>query len=138
MRRLMILMLIATAACNFDFEKQSHVGKLRVLAVRADPPSLVVTAGQPVPRVQLTALAIGPEGQPVEVEFALCNAIGLPAATLDCPGADGMSLPSTSSMSAVLDLNHMAMPPDAPEAIPLAIGFQAESAGQRLHGFAPY
>ena len=136
--RALLVFLIATAACSFDFEKQSHVSKLRVLAVRADPPSLVVTPGEPIPQVEITALAIGSEGQPVEVEFALCKATGLPSASLDCPGADGMSLPSTSDTSAVLDLGAMEMPPDLPETIPLAIGFEAQSAGQKLHGFAAY
>lgn len=138
MRRLMILLSIATAACSFDFEKQSHVSKLRVLAVRAEPPSLVVSPGQPVPPIQFSALAIGPSGEPVEMEFALCRMIGLPDASLDCPGEAGMSLPSTSPTSAVLDLSHMELPPDAPAAIPLAIGFDAESGGQKLHGFAAY
>jgi len=76
--RALALILIATSACSFDFEKQSHVSKLRVLAVRADPPSLVVEPGQPVPQVEFTALAVGPDGAPVEMEFALCKAIGLP------------------------------------------------------------
>jgi len=136
--RCLIPLLLVTAACNFDFEKQSHVSKLRVLAVRADPPQVVLVPGQPVPTVELTALAVGRGGEPVEVEFSLCKTVGLPAADLDCPGADGISLPATSSTSALLDLNHLEVPGDLPEVIPLAIGFEAASGGQRLHGFAAY
>src|SRR3954447_15164305 len=101
MRRLLPL-LLAVAACAYGFEKQSHVGKLRVLAVRADPPEIVLGAGT-VPSVQFTALAVGSQGEPIEMEYALCRTMGLPAADLDCPGSDGIPLRSTGPLSARLD-----------------------------------
>jgi hypothetical protein len=133
MRRLLPL-LLAVTACNYGFEKQSRVSKLRVLAVRADPPEVVVVPGAPMPSVEFTALAVGPNGEPVEMQYALCNTAGLPAADLDCPGADGLPLQATSPLSARLD--GVVVPADLPEAIPLAIGFRAWSGGQSLHGFA--
>jgi hypothetical protein len=132
MRRLLPL-LLALTACNYGFEKQSHVSKLRVVAVRADPPELVVVPSGPMPSVELTALAISPNGEPVEMQYALCKTVGLPPADLDCPGADGLPLQPTSPVSARLD--GVAVPSDLPPAIPLAIGFRAWSGGQSLHGF---
>jgi len=136
MRRLLPLLLLAVAACDYGFEKQSHVSKLRVLAVRADPPEIMLGAG-PVPPVQLTALAVGPHGEPVEMQYSLCRTVGLPSADLDCPGADGIPLQSMGPMSSRLDPERFtgALPADAPPVIPLAIGFRATSAGESLHGF---
>lgn len=130
MRRLLPLLLTA-AACNYGFEKQSHVSKLRVLAVRAEPPEVIVVPGQPLPPVTFTALAVGPSGEPVEVQYALCKTMGLPDPSLDCPGQDGIALPAISDTSAVLELSE---PP--PAEVQLAVGFRASSAGQSLHGFA--
>jgi hypothetical protein len=133
MRRLLPLLLVLTA-CNYEFEKQSHVSKLRVLAVRADPPEVVVAPSGSLPAVEFTGLAIGPNGEPVEMQYALCKSVGLPSPDLDCPGADGVPLQATSPVSARLD--GVPVPSDLPPAVPLAIGFRAWSGGQSLHGFA--
>ena len=136
MRRLLFVSLLVAAACDYQFEKQSHVSKLRVLAVRADPPEVVLVPGQPLPQVDLTALAVGPEGQPVEMQYALCKTVGLPSPDLDCPGTDGIPLPAMSPVSARIDIEgfQSEIPSDA-TTIPLAIGFRATSGGQSLHGF---
>jgi hypothetical protein len=139
MRRLIPILAVAlSAACSNGLEKQSHVSKLRVLAVRADPPEVVLAPGEPAPSVQLTALAVEPGGAPVEVRFALCQAVGLPSAGLDCPGRDTLvALPATSPTSALLDPAGIPFePPDPGAVVPLVIGFRAESAGESLHGFA--
>lgn len=137
MRRLLPLFLAVTAACDYGFEKQSHVSKLRVLAVRADPPEVVMVPGQPLPPVTLSALAVGPAGEAVEMQYALCKAVGLPDPALDCPGSEGFLLDATSPTSAQLDLNGplAAIPMEEPM-IEVAVGFRASSAGQSLHGFA--
>jgi hypothetical protein len=133
----LIPLLVLVAACSPEFEKQSRISKLRVLAVRADPPEVVLVPGAPVPDVQLTALAVGPAGEPVEIAYALCNVLGLPAADLDCPGADGVPLQATSPVSASLDLGtHASELPAGVDAVQLAVGFRASSAGDSLHGFA--
>ena len=116
--RYLIPLLVLVSACDYGFEKQSHISKLRVLAVRAEPPEVVLVPGQPVPQVELTGLAIGPSGEPVEMH--------------------GIALESTSATSALLDLNqaHLEMPASIPPLVPLSIGFSASSAGQSMHGFA--
>ena len=136
MNRLVLPFVLLAAACGPKFEKQSHVSKLRVLAVRADPPEVVLVPGQPMPPVNLTALAVGREGEPVQMRWALCDAVGLPAADLDCPGQAGLDLPATSPVSAALVVS--TPPPSGipPDGVSLIIGFQATSAGQSLHGFA--
>jgi hypothetical protein len=135
MRRLLPL-LLAVAACDYGFEKQSHVSKLRVLAVRAEPPEVILGTG-PLPAVEFTALAVGPNGEAVEIQYALCNTAGLPSADLDCPGKDGVALRATSPLSARLDPEGFQadLPAGAPSTFPVAIGFRAWSGGQSLHGF---
>ena len=56
MRRLLPLILAVTAACDYGFEKQSHVSKLRVLAVRADPPEVVIAEDDTTTRALLSAM----------------------------------------------------------------------------------
>ena len=130
--RALILLFAFAAACDYGFEKQSHVSKLRVLAVRADPPVVFAQPGRPIAPVTITALAVGPSGEPVEMEYALCHAIGLPEASLECPGPHGDELP-VSGTSATLELGDA--PEGMPSDVPLIIGFDARSAGQSLHGF---
>jgi hypothetical protein len=135
------LLLVLVAACDYGFEKQSHIAKLRVLAVQAEPPEVVLEPGQSAPPVHLTALAIDPSGAPLSIEYALCDAVGLPDPAMDCPGAHGVPLSAAGPLSAQMDLAPYAsqiaqqMPAGA-SSVPLVVGFNAVAGGEKLHGFA--
>jgi hypothetical protein len=139
------------AGCPSELEQQSHVGKLRVLAVRADPPELVLMAGAPLPSTTLTALAVEPSDASISMRFALCEFIGdAPPGTLPCPGDAGLDLPSFWPLSARLDLSDPRILAfaaaydgglaDAGAAlaagVPLLVGFTASAAARQLDGFA--
>jgi hypothetical protein len=156
MRTALLAIALLLAACPGNLEQQSHVSKLRVLAVRADPPELVIADGG-LPATTLTALAVEPHDAGIAVQFALCREItGAPSATLPCPGNAGIELPSTGAFSARLDLSDPAIVSFAAAAqldgglydagsgleetlaagVPLLIGFTARTAEERLDGFA--
>ena len=145
------------AGCPANLEEQSRVSKLRVLAVRADPAELVLTADGGPPATTLTALAVEPGGTPIDLRFALCREItGAPSPTLPCPGALGIELPDAGPLSARLDLADPAIVAFASaaqldggafdagsgiqqildEGVPLLIGFTASAGPQRLDGFS--
>jgi hypothetical protein len=132
------------------------VSKLRVLAVRADPPELVLSADGGVPATTLTALAVTPLDAGVTVQFALCREItAAPSATLPCPGDAGIELPDAGPLSARLDLLDPRIVDFASSAqldggafdagggladaldqgVPLLIGFTASTGTERLDGF---
>jgi hypothetical protein len=157
--RAALLAAVATlaAGCPSNLEEQSHVSKLRVLAVRADPAELVVTADGGAPAATLTALAVEPHDAGIAVQFALCREItGTPSPTLPCPGDAGIELPPTGPFSARLDLADPAIVAFATsaqldgglfdagsgleealaEGVPLLIGFTARIATERLDGFS--
>ena len=158
MRPLLLLALAALlAGCPSNLEEQSHVSKLRVLAVRAEPPELVLTADGGAPATTLTALAVEPDGGEIAMQFALCREItGAPSPTLPCPGEAGIELPEAGPLSARLDLGDPAIVAFASAAqldggafdagagieealdqgVPLLIGFTARSGAQRLDGFS--
>ncbi|HXN81523.1 MAG TPA: hypothetical protein VN883_03550 [Myxococcales bacterium] len=97
----------ALLRCSADFEKQSEIRKLRVLAVAAEPAELIVQpdAGS-APSTTLTALAVEPSGAPIQTDFALCAQQGqLPAPDYGCPGDAGIPLPPAGPQMARLDLN---------------------------------
>jgi hypothetical protein len=85
------------AACAPDFELQSEIARVRVLAVKAEPAELALDPGfsSIPPPVTLTALAVAPEGRTVNVTYALCRAGNAYAAELECPGKDGVALPAS-------------------------------------------
>ena len=139
--RSLILLCAFVAACDYGFEKQSHVSKLRVLAVQAEPAEIAVAPGETPPVVRLTALAVEPSGAQVQVSFAICDVIGLPDPSLDCPGTRGFPLESADPLTARMDAAPVVreLEPRMPEGIshvPLVIGFDATAGAQRLHGFA--
>jgi hypothetical protein len=128
-----------------------------VLAVRADPPELVLSPDAAVPAAILTALAVDPRDAGIAVQFALCREItGAPSPTLPCPGDAGIELPATGAFSARLDLSDPAIVAFATSAqldgglydagsgleetlgagVPLLIGFTARTAAERLDGFS--
>jgi hypothetical protein len=96
MRTPLLLSLAALlAACSPDFERQSQIERVRVLAVKAEPAELTLdpslsTLPEPV---VLTALAVAPGGRPVTVTYSLCKPGNAYSAELDCPGKDGVALP---------------------------------------------
>ena len=105
-RALLIAALCALWGCPDDLEKQSHVSKLRVLGVRAEPAELILAQGAPLPATTLTALAVEPSGVPVETHFSLCTRLGdAPPGDLACPGTAGIDLPDAGPEAARLDLS---------------------------------
>jgi hypothetical protein len=151
MRRPLALAALLLAGCPSDLEKQSHISKLRVLAVRAEPAELVLDPSQPPPSTTLTALAVEPSGATVSIRFALCTRLGdAPPANLPCPGIAGIDLPDAGPLAARLDLSDprivelAARFPDAgvvlpslADGVPLIVGFSASAPpAQELDGFA--
>jgi hypothetical protein len=151
------LLLPLLAGCPSNLEEQSRVSKLRVLAVRAEPPELVLAADASFPATTLTALAVEPGDAAVTVQFALCREITLaPSPLLPCPGDEGIDLPDAGPLSARLDLQDpliVAFASSAQldggsfdsgggigqaldEGVPLLIGFTARADGGRLDGFS--
>ena len=124
-----LLGLAAVAlACSNNFELQSEIRKLRVLAVSAEPAELILQpdAGA-YPATTFTALAVEPHGEPVTMEFSLCLVQGaLPAADLGCPGDAGIPLPAAGPAMARLDLND---PRYAAIAAQFAAGFAGADGG---------
>src|SRR5204862_4555050 len=101
----LVLLALLLAGCPSNLEEQSHVSKLRVLAVQADPPELVLGPDAGLPATTLTALAVEPTGAGISLLFALCLEItSAPSATLPCPGNAGLELPAAGPFSARLDL----------------------------------
>src|SRR5437868_14883922 len=154
---LLASLIVALCGCPSNLEEQSHVSKLRALAVRADPPELVFEPDAGAPAATLTALAVEPGDASVTVQFALCKEItGTPSPTLPCPGDAGIELPSTGPVSARLDLAEPSIVAFASaaqldaglfdggagieetlgEGVPLLIGFTARTASERLDGFS--
>ena len=140
--------------CPGDLEKQSEIVKLRILAVQAEPAELIVEPGQPLPRTTLTALAVEPSGAPIAMEYALCTVQeAVPPPDVDCPGTQGIPLPSAGPTSAVLDLGDPraialalqlgqdggvgdggALPP---EGFPVLVGFRAMAPARTLPDGGP-
>ena len=153
MRPILLLLAVALAGCPSGLEEQQHVSKLRVLAVRADPPELVLLPDAGLPATTLTALAVDPSGAALSLRFALClDLSGAPSATLPCPGTAGLDLPDAGPLAARLDLSDprflaFAASADAgsvgagglvaalDQGVPLLYGFEAIAGGERLGGF---
>lgn len=95
--RVPVLLVLASvlAACGPDFELQSEIRRVRVLAIKAEPAELVLDPDAPeLPGpVTFSALAVTPDARPVTVTYALCRADVDPYGDTDCPGASGVTLP---------------------------------------------
>ena len=145
------------AGCPSGLEEQSRISKLRVLAVRGDPPELVLPSDGGLPATTLSALAVDPGDAGIAIRFALCREItSAPSPTLPCPGSAGIDLPGAGGLSARLDLGDPAIVEFASSAqldggaydagsgiaqaldqgVPLLIGFTATAGAQRLDGFS--
>ena len=141
------LLAVALAGCPSGLEEQSHISKLRVLGVIADPAELVIDpdAG-PLPSTTLTGITVLPDGGSTQTRFALCTLIAPdPPPDLDCPGDAGIDLPATGPNQARLDLNDPRLIAFATgqggsaalldQGIPLIIGFKATAGAEVLRGF---
>ena len=96
-RRLLLPLafLAFAAACEPSVVAQSELLTTRVLAIRADPPELVVPSdGGLPPPVHFTVLSFAPDGGTPTVTLALCLTGNPYSAGFACPGADGITLPN--------------------------------------------
>ncbi|WP_426756921.1 hypothetical protein [Myxococcus sp. Y35] len=88
------LVALVLAGCGPDFELQSEIRRVRVLAIQAEPAELVVepdASTLPGP-MTFNALAVTPDARPVTVSYALCRFTGNPYDGR-CPGENGVPLP---------------------------------------------
>lgn len=135
--RLLLLLLLLAAACEPSVVAQSQLLTTRVLAIRADPPELVVPqdGGLPPP-VHFTVLAFAPDGGTPVVTLALCLTGNPYAAGFACPGANGITLPDNTldvaspdilALLGALDggLPDAGLSPEEPGVLPVAIGYLA-------------
>lgn len=151
MRALFAFALLA-AGCPAGLEPQTHVSKLRVLAIKAEPPELIVDLDAGLPSTTLTALAVDPSDAGISMRFALCADLsGVPSPTLDCPGDAGLDLPNAGALAARLDLADpriaefaASVPFDGgtdvaaalDQGVPLLVGFTASTDAGTTSGFA--
>jgi hypothetical protein len=98
---LAVFSMLIGFGCESPFPPETLVQRLRILAVRADPPE-VDLSGQ----VQLNALVADPTGagRDLQCSFAVCvGQLSEMASDLDCPGKDSFPL-TTDGTSAHLSL----------------------------------
>jgi hypothetical protein len=90
----LILLAALLAACGPDFELQSEIRRVRVLAIRAEPAELVLNPNATTPPgpVTFSALAVASDNRPITVRYALCRFRGNPYDGR-CPGDNGVALP---------------------------------------------
>ena len=86
------LAVMVAAGCQPDLEKQSQLlGRVRLLALRADPPEANLTDGGLPPPITFEPLAY-PDGG-LTFRLALCGPGNPFATSFDCPGSNGLDLP---------------------------------------------
>ena len=141
-------------SCAEDFEKQSFISKLRVLAVQFEPAELIADPNAEPPKTRMTALAVDPAGNPVGLRWALCTVQDpVPSPSIDCPGTQGFDLPVDNDGAGTLDFGKEpfrtvynqvlagqgGIPADQVKAqlaigVPLIIGFSARAGTQQFLG----
>lgn len=91
-----VALAAALCACGPAFEEQSEIRRVRVLAIKAEPAELTLDPDNATlpPPVVFTTLAVAPEDRQVGVTLALCKLGNAYSEDLDCPGADGATLPN--------------------------------------------
>lgn len=136
------LALLLASACGPTVVPQSEIHSTRVLAVRADPPELVLVpdGGLPAP-VHFTSLAVTADGGTPSVTFALCLPGDPYDPTFQCPGVDGVTLPDDTldvGSPEIQDLLRSlpggeipdsGLPVTEPGVVQVAIGFFASNGG---------
>ena len=135
------LLLLLAAGCEPSVVDQSQLLSTRVLAIRADPPELVVPSdgGLPEP-VHFSVLSYAPGGLTPTVTLALCLSGNPYAAGSACPGVDGITLsddtldvasPEISALLGALDggLPDAGLPVLEPGVFQVAIGYLATTGG---------
>lgn len=87
--------LLVLSACGPDFELQSEIRRVRVLAIKAEPAELALdpNASTLPPPVTFNALTVTPDARPVTVTYALCRPDVNPYGDTGCPGTSGVALP---------------------------------------------
>jgi hypothetical protein len=91
----LVLLALVLSACGTDFELQSEIRRVRVLAVRAEPAEVLVDptlSSFPAP-VTFSSLAVTPDGRPVTVTYALCRFTNTNPYDGSCPGDTSVPLP---------------------------------------------
>lgn len=142
-RRLLLCVVLGfmALACEPPVVDQSELLTTRVLAIRADPPELVVPldGGLPPP-VHFSVLSFAPDGGTPTVTLALCLSGNPYGAGFACPGADGITLPDDTldvqnpdiaALLGALDggLPDAGLTPDEPGVLQVAIGYLATTGG---------
>ena len=137
-------LVLSTLACGPSVVPQSELHTTRVLAVRADPPELLLLADAgPPPPVHFSALAVALGGGTPAMSYALCLAGDPFDPTFQCPGSDGITLPDDTldvagpefeTLLGALDggfdctrLPPNGLPQTEPGVVQVAIGFLADS-----------
>jgi hypothetical protein len=86
------LAVMMAAGCQPDLENQSQLlGRVRLLALRADPPEANLEDGGLPPPITFEPLAF-PDGG-LTFRLALCGPGNPFGASFDCPGSNGLDLP---------------------------------------------
>lgn len=109
------VLAVLLAACGPDFELQSEIRRVRVLAIQTEPAELVVDPNAttlPGP-VTFNALAVASDDRPVTVSYALCRFTGNPYDGR-CPGENGV--PLSDGVLSLQDPNVQAVLAEALEA----------------------
>ncbi|WP_164008570.1 hypothetical protein [Pyxidicoccus trucidator] len=111
----LVLLAALLAACGPDFELQSEIRRVRVLAIQAEPAELLLDPNGTTPPSPVTfnALAVASDGRPVTVSYALCRFSGNPYDGR-CPGENGVALPD--GVLSLLDPNVQAVLAEALQA----------------------
>ncbi|WP_224242945.1 hypothetical protein [Hyalangium gracile] len=151
----LLCLALAVAACGPEFELQSEIRRVRVLALKAEPAELTFNPDAPAmpPPILFTALAVAPEERPVSVELALCRPGNAFGDELDCPGQDGASLPQgqlsltdpnvqqilqetaqTGSGGEPLDFNDPQTRAVLEQGVPLFVGYEARDGSDTPEG----
>ncbi|WP_224363864.1 hypothetical protein [Hyalangium versicolor] len=142
----LFFLALGVAACGPDFELQSEIRRVRVLAIKAEPAELAFNPDSSTlpPPVVFTTLAVAPDERPVSVALALCRPGNAYSNELDCPGQDGASLPqgelslqdpnvqqilqetaNAGNGGAPIDLNDPATRAVLEKGVPLSVGYEA-------------
>jgi hypothetical protein len=128
---------LVLSGCEPSVVDQSELLTTRVLAIRADPPEVVVPqdGGLPPP-VHFSVLAFAPDGGTPTVTLALCLSGNPYGAGFACPGANGITLPddtldvqnpAIAALLGTLDggLPDAGLAPEEPGVFQVAIGYFA-------------